>query len=529
MTATAATPVPNEDTAERVSLQFRDPSRTSGVCVADGYGVTLSVERGHLMVRDGLGPYRRERRFSRATHGLRRVVVLGHSGQITFDALRWMAKAGVGYIQLTQDGEVLASSGTGRDDARLRRAQALAAGSPVGLAICRDLLAAKLSGQAANLRDRFAAQEAAAAVDSLLEDLVSASTVEEARGLEATAAIIYFDAWVGRPEAAPVFTPSDAKQIPVHWTRFEGRRSVLGTANFNRKAERPTNAILNYLFGLVEAEARRACVAVGLDPGLGVLHSDAVARDSLALDVIEPVRPRVERFALDLLAQRIFRRRDFAEGLDGSCRLLPPLTHELAASLRVWEAAIGPWAEFAAATLGKSMDGKFRISRPLTGSTRRDAQARVKGRRAVARESVSPQLLSRRPSRAAPTSKLEATSRCLDCGGPLARSQHLRCPHCWSSQPGQSDDVRRRRGSGIARTRAELERWKISHDHLEADPATFAPIREGLVQVKLREIMGACQVSKSTASMIRSGKHVPAERHWGALMTLATTPTKATG
>lgn len=147
-------------------VTFPTLNSSSGVCVADGYGVTVSVERGHLSVRDGIGPYRRDRRFSRATHGLRRVVVLGHSGQITFDALRWMAKARVGYIQLTRDGEVLASSGSGRDDARLRRAQALAAGSPTGLAICRNLLEVKLKEQAVLLRDRFAAPVAATYIET---------------------------------------------------------------------------------------------------------------------------------------------------------------------------------------------------------------------------------------------------------------------------------------------------------------------------------------------------------------------------
>jgi CRISPR-associated endonuclease Cas1 len=496
----------------------------SRVCVADGYGITVSVERGHLVVRDGLGPCRRQRRFSRATHGLRRLVVLGHSGQITFDALRWMAKAGVGYVQLTHDGEVLASSGTGRDDARLRRAQALAAGSPVGLAICRTLLEAKLKAQAVLVRDRFAAQDAADYIDRLLEGLATASTVEEARALEANAAIAYFGAWQGQPSTAPTFTRGDSRQVPNHWNVFEGRRSVLGTANFNRKAERPTNAILNYLYGLAEAEARRACVAVGLDPGLGVLHSDAVARASLALDIMEPVRPQVERFALDLMAQRIFSRRDFSEGFDGSCRILPPLTHELAGSLRIWESAVAPWAEFVANTVGRSIEGKYRAARPLTGGTRRKAQAEIKRRKAGTPESARSLGSSQRARRPAIASKLETGQICFDCGGPLARSQHLRCPRCWATQPGQSDDARKRRGAGIARTRAELERWKLDHIGIKADSEAFALVREGLAQVKLGEIMAACRVSKSTASMIRSGKHVPAERHWGALMVLASMP-----
>jgi CRISPR/Cas system-associated endonuclease Cas1 len=45
--------------------------------------------------------------------------------------------------------------------------------------------------------------------------------------------------------------------------------------------------MLNYLYAVLESETRLACAALGLDPGLGVLHVDAQCRDSLAFDVME--------------------------------------------------------------------------------------------------------------------------------------------------------------------------------------------------------------------------------------------------
>jgi CRISPR/Cas system-associated endonuclease Cas1 len=53
-------------------------------------------------------------------------------------------------------------------------------------------------------------------------------------------------------------------------------------------------------------------------------------RASFAPDLIEPVRPEVDGFVLDLLARRTFRKGEFTETADGHCRLLAPLTHELA-------------------------------------------------------------------------------------------------------------------------------------------------------------------------------------------------------
>ena len=57
--------------------------------------------------------------------------------------------------------------------------------------------------------------------------------------------------------------------------------------------------MLNYLYALLESETRLAVAVLGLDPGLGVLHMDAPARDSLAFDVMEPVRPMVDEYVLN--------------------------------------------------------------------------------------------------------------------------------------------------------------------------------------------------------------------------------------
>ena len=59
--------------------------------------------------------------------------------------------------------------------------------------------------------------------------------------------------------------------------------------------------MLNCLYALLESEARLAPAALGLDPGIGVLHKDTRTRDSLACDLMEPIRPKVDAFLLDWL------------------------------------------------------------------------------------------------------------------------------------------------------------------------------------------------------------------------------------
>ncbi len=127
--------------------------------------------------------------------------------------------------------------------------------------------------------------------------------------------------------------------------RFDTRRSAsTGATNTNRLADRPLNALLNLCYKLAEAEASFACVRLGLDAGLGVVHADMAGRGSLALawDHLEPLRPVIDCFLLELVAKRSFRKRDLAERSDGHVPVIPPRAHELAAMMPAWRRAAAP-------------------------------------------------------------------------------------------------------------------------------------------------------------------------------------------
>ncbi len=44
----------------------------SGVVVLHGFGIRAAVERGHLVLSDGVGPVQREGRFPKVGHGINR-------------------------------------------------------------------------------------------------------------------------------------------------------------------------------------------------------------------------------------------------------------------------------------------------------------------------------------------------------------------------------------------------------------------------------------------------------------------------
>src|SRR5437870_7952682 len=119
-----------------------------GVVTLFGYGIQARVDRGHLLLQDGIGTQRKRSRFPRVGHGLKRLVVIGSDGVVSLAALRWLADQNASFVMLDRDGSVLATTGPVRpSDAKLRRAQALAPYSDSGLEIARQLIGRKLQGQ----------------------------------------------------------------------------------------------------------------------------------------------------------------------------------------------------------------------------------------------------------------------------------------------------------------------------------------------------------------------------------------------
>ena len=101
-----------------------------GVVSLWGYGVTIGVSRGHLVLTDGFADERRTLRLSKADRSQRITVVIESGGNVSFDAIRWLTNTETcSLVLLSRSGTVLAAIGPRRlDDTKLRRAQA----SPCG-------------------------------------------------------------------------------------------------------------------------------------------------------------------------------------------------------------------------------------------------------------------------------------------------------------------------------------------------------------------------------------------------------------
>ena len=161
-----------------------------------GYGIRVNVERGHLLLEDGVGADRRTFRLPRVGHGLKRLIIIGADGFVSLAAIRWLADQETAFAMLERNGKVLCVTGPVRpSDARLRRAQSLAHQSGAALKIARELINQKLAGQERVARHKLLVTECADTISDYRTQLTTADTIERIRLIESLAAGCYWSMW----------------------------------------------------------------------------------------------------------------------------------------------------------------------------------------------------------------------------------------------------------------------------------------------------------------------------------------------
>jgi len=141
-------------------------------------------------------------------------------------------------------------------------------------------------------------------------------SLDSLRGREGAAARAYFSGLMG------VFAPA---------LTFTGR---------NRRPPRdPVNAVLSLGYTLLHAQAVQACVAAGLDPLLGFYHRPSFGRESLASDLIEPLRPAVDLWVWECFKDQTLRADHFNHD-KGACLMGKAGRQSFYAA---WEERQAPW------------------------------------------------------------------------------------------------------------------------------------------------------------------------------------------
>jgi CRISPR-associated protein Cas1 len=312
-----------------------------------GHGVRMNIDNGALVIRNGRTHHPQIPEEWRLFRGDRflpsRIVMLDGDGHLTFDVLAWLSEQNIPLIQIDWMGTVVTVAGAHgySADRKLAGAQKAAKENGKAMDIAVSLIREKLTACAATIDTLTAtAPSAAQVVKHLLmenQKMIShpPNTISEILGIEGRAASRYFGAMRDLPLK---WKGVGARPVPSDWHKIGSRLSPLSKRN--RDAVHPVNAMLNYGYSMLENQVRVAVVAAGLDPTIGCLHSTYDEQHALVFDLMEPLRPVVDREVLKLVRRHNFSPGDFTLTAEGICRLNPQLTRAVVKQVDL-EAQIG--------------------------------------------------------------------------------------------------------------------------------------------------------------------------------------------
>ena len=145
-------------------------------------------------------------------------------------------------------------------------------------------------------------QAAADKLKELFGPVSEETTLDTLRGLEGVGATAYFGV--------------------LDDMILNGRETFAFSGRNRRPPLDPVNAMLSFAYSLLSHDCAAALESVGLDAYVGFLHRDRPGRSSLALDLMEELRPCVaDRFVLTLINNRVLGEKDFLRQESGAVLL----------------------------------------------------------------------------------------------------------------------------------------------------------------------------------------------------------------
>jgi CRISPR-associated protein Cas1 len=228
-------------------------------------------------------------------HNLENIVCFGYTGASPA-LMGACAERNVGLCFLTPHGRFLARViGKVKGNVLLRKKQYFVSENQESVNIAASFLIGKISNcrkvieravrDHALLVDVKALSGASAALKEILKTIKDCKTIDDLMGFEGSAAKIYFS----------VFDQLVLQQREAFFFKERSRRPPLDNLN----------ALLSFLYTLLTSEVSSALETVGLDPYVGFLHQDRPGRPSLALDLMEELRPVfADRLALSLVNRK---------------------------------------------------------------------------------------------------------------------------------------------------------------------------------------------------------------------------------
>lgn len=306
-----------------------------------GHGVSLRIQNGSLVIRDGFTHYPQElasHRFFCGDLSLPpRIVLIDGSGTLSFDVLTWLSEQGVALIRIDWSGNaasVLSGQGYRADRDKIQWQIDTRADNGRRMACSVDLIRRKIANSIDTLEtilpDSATRDRSCAGLRNELELLTNnpPSDIQLLRGIEGRASATYFSAWQGVPLQ---WLATARHPIPDAWAAIGPRSAIRAGKSKNRRASHPVNAMLNYAYAILQSQLQIELLSEGYDPAIGIMHHGFKGSPAFVFDLMEPSRPIVDAAILRFALATPLSGADFTLRSDGVCRVGAQLARRVAA------------------------------------------------------------------------------------------------------------------------------------------------------------------------------------------------------
>lgn len=270
-------------------------------------GGYLSLDGENVVIIDG------DKEIGRVPlHNLEEIVSFGYRGASPA-LMGACAERNISLCFMTPQGRFLARIiGKTKGNVLLRRKQHQVADSVESLEIAKNCILGKIYNARWVLErvtrdhpmqvDVEALKKASAFLKEAMTRVMAAESKEQLRGEEGEAARVYFG----------IFDELILQQ----------KKDFVFLGRSRRPPMDKVNALLSFCYSLLTSSVASALETVGLDPYVGMMHTDRPGRASLALDLMEELRPAIaDRFVLALVNKRIVNGKDFIQKENGAVLL----------------------------------------------------------------------------------------------------------------------------------------------------------------------------------------------------------------
>ena len=276
-----------------------------------GFGTSIYVEKRKLIVYNKLENEKEE--FYPHKIAYDGIVIDGHTGNITFEAMRWLSKHNINLTLLNWNGQILANTMPEQPKSgklRIKQYEKYLH-CETKFEIASNLVHAKIE-RSFNLLEELSKYHEIGDIVKIKglfsrDKILQIHKDLEKQGIsKSIRQLMTYEGRIAESYLGKMVEIFNNLNPEFHFT---GRKDKTNSRNYNASDE--INALLNYGYSILESEIRKAINSVGLDYSIGFLHEINQSHTPLVYDLQELFRWLIDLSVIQLLEENKIKKSDF--------------------------------------------------------------------------------------------------------------------------------------------------------------------------------------------------------------------------